>query len=110
MTEPEDRRRPYASPSNVISVLQRVRSRNLPEKIDYDFLRIAGVGDAVFGRVTDALRFLDLIDDGGRPTDHLRAIAAAPDEEYRTLLRGALNAAYEEDFQRVDPGQDSQAR
>lgn len=110
MTEPAERVRPYASPSNVLSVFHRVRSRNLPDKIDNDFLRIAGIGEAVFGRVTATLRFLDMIDEGLRPTDTLRALSAAPDEDYRIILAGAIRAAYAEDFARIDPEQDTQAR
>lgn len=106
----EERRRPYASPANVIAVLQRCRSRNLPDTIDNDFLRLAGLNDMVLGRVREALQFLGMLGPDGRPTDTLRALAAAPDEDYRTILAGAIREAYREDFERIDPARDGQAQ
>ena len=88
MNPPADRQRPYAAAANVIAVLRRVRARNLPDRIDNDFLRVAGVPENVFGRVTNALRFLGLIGPDDRPTDLLRSISAAPEQEYRDLLAG----------------------
>ena len=37
-----------------------------------------------------------------------RALAAAPEEQYREFLAGAIRSAYETDFARIDPAQDSQ--
>lgn len=107
---PADRQRPYAAAANVIAVLRRVRARNLPDRIDNDFLRVAGVPENVFGRVTNALRFLGLIEPDDRPTDLLRSISAAPEQEYRDLLAGALHEAYREDFARINPTDDAQAQ
>jgi len=107
---PAERRRPYAAAANVVSVLRRVRQRNLPEQIDGDFLRIAGISEIVYGRVLEALRFLGFIDEAGAPTDLLRSMSAAPEQEYRTLLEGALREAYRDDFARIDPSQDTQAQ
>lgn len=110
-TEAEDLRRPYAPLANVIAVLDRVRRVNLPEVFDADFLTVAGVPEGVsVSRVFFALRFLGLIEVNHRPTDTMRAIASAGDEEARELLGAALRAAYAEDFARVDPGQDPQPR
>jgi hypothetical protein len=106
----EPKRRPYAAPSNIVAVLQRARSRNLPETIDDDFLRLAEVPDAAFGRVKEALRFFGFTHPDGRPTDLLVALAQSPDEEYRRLLEGAVREAYAEDFARVDPAEDSQVK
>jgi hypothetical protein len=107
---PEPRQRPYAPPSNVIAVVQRARSRNLRDRIDSDFMRLAGVPDRAHNRVATALRFLGLIDEGRRPTDTLRALAAAREEEYRDLLSAAIRSAYQEDFDRVDPAEDTHAQ
>jgi hypothetical protein len=103
-------RRPYAATANIVGVLQRARTRNLPEVIDDEFFRIVEVPDVVFGRVREGLRFLGMIDADGRPTDTLRAISAATDEEYRELLASAIRRAYEDDFTRIDPGQDTSSR
>jgi hypothetical protein len=94
----------------VVGVLQRIRTRNLPERVDDDLLRLAGVPDAALYRVRAAIRFLGFVDDEGRPSDTLRALAAAPDEQYRELLAGAIREAYRDDFSRIDPGQDTQAQ
>lgn len=102
--------RPYASPSNVIAVIQRARSRNLPESITNDFLRIAGIGDAVFGRVTQALRFLNLVHEDGRPTDKFEALAGATESQYRELLEAVIREAYRKEFEVIDPGQDIQPK
>lgn len=107
-TEPQQR--PYAAPANVIAVLKRARSRNLPERIDSDFLRLAEVPEASYRRVTVALRFLGLIDEGRRPTDTLKALAAARDEEYVNLLSATIRDAYKEDFERIDPTEDTHAK
>jgi len=106
----EEGRRPYAAPSNVVAVLQRVRSRNLPETVDDDFLRLAEVPDAAFGRVKEALRFLGFIHEDGRPTDLLAALAKSPDEDYRQLLESAVRESYAPDLARIDPAADTQAK
>jgi hypothetical protein len=105
-----DRQRPYAAPANVFSVLQRLRSRNLPERIDDDLLRLAGVPEGAMHRVHTAYRFLGLVNEDSTPTDALRSLAAAPQEQYRQTLEGLVRAAYQEDFERIEPGQDTQAQ
>jgi len=100
--------RPYAATANVMAVLSRARTRNLPEAVTNDFLRLTGVPDVVYGRVTQALLFLDLVHEDGRPTDKLQAIAGAPEDQYRQLLADCIRAAYRDDFGRVDPEQDPQ--
>src|SRR6266536_4395065 len=105
----EPRQRPYAPPSNVIAVLKRARSRNLRDRIDGDFMRWAGIPDRSHNRVAVALRFLGLIDEGRRSTVTLRALAAAREDEYRDLLSARIRDAYREDFDRVDPAEDTHA-
>jgi Family of unknown function (DUF5343) len=103
-------RRPYAPAANLVAVLERVRRINLPDVIDTDLLRMAGVSEGAMTRVVYALRFLRLTEPTGRPTDRLRAIARAPEEEWRDLLAGVVREAYAADFARLDPGQDTQPR
>lgn len=106
----EDERRPYAPAANVVAVLDRVRRVNLPDVIDNGVLRLAGVSEGAMGRVNYALRFLGLVDPNGRPTDRLRALARADDEEGRDLLAAVVREAYASDFARLDPAQDPQPR
>lgn len=107
---PEDDRRPYAPSANVLAVIERVRRLNLPQSVDADFLRLADVPEGSLGRVAFALRFLGLTDANARPTDQLRAIARATDEEYRELLAGVVQSAYAVDFARVNVAEETQAK
>lgn len=106
----EGNRRPYAAAANVTAVVDRVRRINLPDRVNSEFLGVVGVPEVSRGRVAEALRFLGFIDDGGRPTDVLRSLAGAHDDEVRDLLAAAIREAYAEDFTRVDPSQDPQPR
>jgi len=106
MSNNKEQFRPYAAPSNVIAVIDRARTRNLPETVNNEFLRIAGVPEAVFGRVMQALRFLNLVHEDGRPTETLEALAGSKESEYRELLEKAIRDAYRAEFSMIDPGQD----
>jgi hypothetical protein len=97
--------RPYAAPSNVIDILKRLRSRNLPDRIDADYLRAAGVPDGSIYRVVFALKFLGLVEDD-MPTSDLRSIATSTDEEYRGILERLVRTAYRDVFEVVDPAED----
>ena len=101
---------PYAAPANMIALLNRVRTRNLPETVNNAFLRIAGIPEAMAYRVVQALRFLNLIHEDGRPTDMFKALAASTDTQYRELLEKVVREAYRNMFDVIDPGQDPQAR
>ena len=105
-----DANRPYTPPSNLIAVLHRLRSRNLPERVDAEYLRDAGVSEGTVGRTLFAIRFLGLTDDPGEPTQALRTIHISTDEEYRTTLTGLIQEAYSEVFNSLDPGEDTQDR
>lgn len=106
-----ERQRPYAAPANVIAVLNRIRQRNLPERIDDDLLQLVGVPEGARYRVHNTFRFLGLIGDDGRPSDDLRSLAASTDDEYPVTLQGIIRRAYAEDFDnRVDPATDTQAQ
>jgi len=100
--------RPYTPPSNVVAVLQRLRSRNLPDRIEPDYLRDAGIPEGTISRTLFALRFLRLIDEGGLLSESLKSIHTATDEEYHAILSGLIKEAYKEVFSSVDPSQDSQ--
>src|SRR6266516_293847 len=87
--------RPYPPPSNVTAVLQRLRSRNLPDEIDAEYLRDSGVPEGTVTRTLFALRFLGLLD-GTIPTEPLRVIARSTDEEYQAILGGLIKKAYDD--------------
>lgn len=107
--EDQTANRPYAPPSNVTAVLKRVRSRNLPERVDIEYLRDSGVPDGSLGRAMFALNFLELVAHDV-PTPALRSIATSTDEEYKATLAGLIRKAYREVFDAIDPAEDSQDR
>lgn len=104
----EGTNRPYTPPSNLISVLERVRSRNLPERIDLEYLRDLGIPEGTVHRTLFALRFLKLVEESGELSETLKAIGRSTDEEYRAILSGLVRDAYSEVFNVVDPAENSQ--
>ena len=105
-----DNFRPYASPVNIIAVLTWVRTRNLPNPLNNDFLRIAGVTEASYGRVTQALRFMNLVHEDEKPTDHLMTLASATDAQHRDVLESVVREAYRSKFEFVDSSEDPQSK
>jgi hypothetical protein len=102
--------RPYAAPSNIQGFLARARSRNLPDIITTEFLRVAGIPEVVFGRVMQALRFLKLVTEDDCPTDTLVALSGATDTQYREILEKVVRDAYRREFQIIDPATDNQPK
>lgn len=102
--------RPYPPPSNVISVLQRLRTRNLPERIDTEYLRDAAVPEGTITRTLFATRFLGLINEANEPTEQLKSIHTSTAEEYQKILSGLIRESYKDIFNVVDPSKDSQDR
>lgn len=102
--------RPYPPPSNLSTVLARVRSRNLPDRIDAEYLRDANIPEGTITRTLSAARFLGLIEESGVPSPALRAIQTSTDEEYHSILAGLIREAYADVFGPIDVAQDSQDR
>lgn len=105
-----EERRPYGPPSNVIDVLHRLRERNLPTRIDAAYLLAAGVTENLVRHAQFGLEFLGLIDAVGEPTEVLRAIARATDEEYHAQMAEAVRRAYRDVLEVVDPSTDDPSR
>jgi len=104
----ESRNRPYSPPSNVIDLLQRLRTRNLPEVVNSEYLAATGLSSALGSRLLNTLRFLNLIRESGEPEDVLRSLARSTDDEYKQVLEGVIRDAYRDIFDVIDPSQDSQ--
>ncbi len=104
----ETTKRPYPPPSNLISVLHRLRSRNLPEQIDAEYLRDSSIPEGTISRTLFAMRFLGLIGEAGGLKESLKSIHTSTDEEYQEILSGLIREAYKEVFNVIDPAQDSQ--
>lgn len=103
MTSPTDNRRPYASVSSVIAVIDRARTMNLPETIDVGFMNVAGVDGQSVSRTRDALAFLGLIDESETRTQAFEDLANVSDSEFPDRLREVVEAAYAEELALVDP-------
>lgn len=104
----ESRNRPYAPAANVINLLQRLRTRNLPDEINSEYLQAVGFSVALSSRIRQALEFLGLINESGGPEDVLGSLVRSTDEEYRQILEGVIREAYRDVFDVVDPSQDPQ--
>lgn len=110
MVAEPDTNRPYAPPSNVVALLQRLRSRNLPERIDAEYMRDAGISEGTVTRALFAMRFIGLIGEASEPTEALRTINSSTDEEYQATLAGLIRDAYVEVFNAIDPATEGQDR
>lgn len=98
---------PYATPTNVLTVIGRYRERGLPDPITRRTLESLGITYSVTGHVLGALRFLSLIDGEGHRTDQFERLRRATTDEYREVLAEIIRAAYHEVLTIVDPVRDS---
>lgn len=110
MIDNSERYRPYGTTVSVISFCERARTRNLPEQIEDDFFRLAGIDGQAIRRTRHTLVFLGLLEDTNTPSSALRLLVEAPDGEWRNHLRQAVEAAYSEDLQHIDPANDDQTQ
>lgn len=110
MTTNSERYRPYGTTVSVIAFCERARTRNLPEQIEDDFFRLAGIDGQSIRRTRHTLVFLGLLKDTNTPSSALRLLVEAPDEEWRNHLRQAVEAAYSEDLEHIDPANDDQTQ
>lgn len=97
---------PYVPPTTLIALLRRYRSRGLQAPFTSEVLERSGVAESLASRTLAALQSLDLVDDGGNPTEALEALATAPGDEYKDRLAAILRSAYAEVFNFVDPAAD----
>lgn len=110
VTTKEGPSRPYAPPANVVAVLQRLRRMNMPGRLSREFYGATGISGNLIPRVSSTLRFLELITENHEPTDTLRALSTSTEEEYRKILENTIRTAYAEDFEVVNPEEDTQDR
>jgi hypothetical protein len=102
--------RPYAYPGNIMDVLQRYRSLDLPGKFEPTDLSTAGVPEGNHGRTVFALKFIGLLNGADEPTQEWRALCDAGEDEFRAQLGALVRAAYADVFARVNPETDNQER
>lgn len=92
---------PYGPANGMIQGL-RLLERLTPAKVDPHFLRANGIAPGNEYKVVGALRFLDLIDDDGHPTEKCRLLKTQGPT--RTLaLQQLIRAAYRDLFTHLSP-------
>jgi hypothetical protein len=103
-----DKPAPYATPSSILDLIGRYRSRGLPSPINADVLERAGIAGSLVPRTIQSLQTLDLINESGAPTPTFEAIRLAPEAEYPKRLEDWLKGAYADVFAFVDPTEDDE--
>ena len=98
---------PYASPKNVLDVIERYRHRGLRTPFTLELMGQVGVPDSAANRTLQALRLLDLISEDGQPTEALEDLKRASEVEYVPRFAEILRAAYDPVFSVVDPAEDT---
>jgi hypothetical protein len=101
----------YGPPRAVIGIIERWRDRGLPTPITADTLVRASVTtDSLAPRTLQTLKLLDLIDDGGHPTDEFAELRKVPSDQYKERLASLLRVAYADVLAHVDPTKDEYER
>jgi hypothetical protein len=100
---------PYAPVKNVIDAIAIYRDRGASPFTAELLMRI-GVSEGNVGRTLQALRLLDLTDEGGEPTQALEELRRATTEEYPPRLEQVVRAAYHDAFQVIDPASSTSAQ
>jgi hypothetical protein len=95
---------PYTSVPAAVMVIDRFRNGTLQTPITADVLRRAGVPEGLVRRTLKALRLLELIDDGGKPTEQFIQLAKARPEDYQQAFADYLRSVYRDVFTYTDPG------
>lgn len=99
----QDAPAPYAPTTAIVSLLDRSRSKGLPQVIDKDALLRMGVSESLAPRTLQSLQILDLIAEDGKHTETLERLRVAPESEYKNQMAEWLNAAYADILQYVNP-------
>lgn len=103
-----DRPGPYASPTSVVDVVERNRTKGIPNPITGEVLERASVPLSLVPRTLQTLQTLDLIKEDGSHTDVLEGLRRAPEGEYKQRVAQWLDAAYADARQFVDPATDDE--
>lgn len=93
---------PYAPTANVLRAIDHYREK-APAAISKELLMRLGYPDSYANRTLRALRMLDLISEEGTPTDALKELQRASDEEFVARLQQVVRTGYAEVFEAVDP-------
>ncbi len=92
---------PYGPSRGMLQALHLLR-RTTPPRIDSDYLRVNKIAPGNEYKVVGALRFLNLIDDEGRPTDNSRLLKTKG-ATYTLALQEIVKKAYSGVFRGLKP-------
>jgi hypothetical protein len=98
---------PYAPTATVLAVIERARSRGLPNPVTKEVLIRAGVPESLIARTLQSLQLLELINDDGTWTPNLENLRRCAETEFQPLLTEIIRSVYSDVFQYVDPAKDS---
>ncbi len=87
-----DRRAPYAPISALERFFERIRDLAVPELVDQRYLRRLGVASNNEYALLSALKFLDIIDDRGRPTHVYHQLQTT--DHFQPTLRHLVTTSY----------------
>jgi hypothetical protein len=93
----EGRRAPYAPISALERFFERIRDRTVPDHIDHRFLQRLNVASNNEYALLSALKFLDIVDERGRPTHAYRQLQRT--DQFRQTLRHLVETAYRPVFE-----------
>jgi len=97
---------PYGPTRGMLQALQLMR-KTTPAKVDGSFLRLNKIAPGNEYKVVGALRFLDIIDDDGRPTEKSRLLKTKG-QTFTSALQNIVRHAYKNLFQHLNGNGQSQ--
>lgn len=100
------RNAPYTSTAALSQFFDHIRYVTTPKKVDAGLLLDYGISKGNVFALMSALKFLGLIDNGGRPTPAFNSVQVMG-EEFAGNLREVVNTAYADLFARLDVSRDS---
>lgn len=97
---------PYSRLEPVLNTLRAIRTKGVPEQITSAVLAKWGIAEGNAYQVTQTLRFLGIIDDGGKPTDDLERLRRATPQEYPGVLAQLIRKSYHFIFDYFNPDEE----
>ncbi|MEL6283813.1 MAG: DUF5343 domain-containing protein [Pseudomonadota bacterium] len=83
---------PYATFGSFVSFLNKLRETSIPSRIDPSVF--GNVSGSVSYSVISSLKYLNLIDEDGRPTNEFVALVNAPDDNRQALIASVVRNGY----------------
>jgi hypothetical protein len=101
---------PYAPTPAVLSVIESFRERSPKTPFTAENLTMLGISESLAPRTLQALKLLDLVDEGGEPSPALVQLRKAARDEFADRLAAVVRGAYAEILAYRDPANDDPAQ